>query len=500
MLSAAFLRKERLIPMKTLFIDIDTLRADHMGCYGYSRNTTPNMDQVAKGGVMFTNYYCSDAPCLPSRAALSSGMFGIHNGAVGHGSTAGDMMLFGLGRGFTDERMDNSFFSVFQRSGIHTASISTFPERHAAWWFNAGLNEIHNVGKRGGESAEEVIPIALDWVEKNAEREDWFLHLHLWDPHTPYRAPAEFGNPFEDEPLENWITEEIFEDHLTLAGPHGLNEIGMYTDVISDKYPRQPGKVMQYSKLKDLFDGYDCGIRYADQMIGKVFDALKAKGVYEEVTIIITSDHGENMGELGIYSEHGTADQPTCNIPMIISMPKGAKNVVDNELHYNLDIVPTMAELLQAPRYEKWDGQSYLKTLLTGEPQGREDLVISQMAHVCQRSARFGDWLYIRTYHDGFHLLFDDEMLFNLKEDPHETVDVKGQYPEVCAKGTKIILDWHDQMMKTSLTNVDPLWTVIREGGPYHARLSNLKPYIKRLEMTGRGDKAEILRKKYNIN
>ncbi|MEG1887236.1 MAG: sulfatase-like hydrolase/transferase, partial [Oscillospiraceae bacterium] len=86
--------------MNILFIDIDTLRPDHMGCYGYSRNTTPNMDAVAAEGLRFENYYCSDAPCLPSRAALISGKFGIRNGVVGHGGTAADMCLRGADRGF----------------------------------------------------------------------------------------------------------------------------------------------------------------------------------------------------------------------------------------------------------------------------------------------------------------------------------------------------------------------------------------------------------------
>ena len=68
--------------MNVLFIDIDTLRPDHMGCYGYGRNTTPNFDAIAREGVRFDNYYCSDAPCLPSRAALVSGTFGIKNGVA----------------------------------------------------------------------------------------------------------------------------------------------------------------------------------------------------------------------------------------------------------------------------------------------------------------------------------------------------------------------------------------------------------------------------------
>ena len=93
---------------KVLFVDIDTLRPDHMGCYGYERNTTPNMDEVAKEGIRFEEYYCSDAPSLPSRASLISGMFGIKNGAVGHGGTAGDRRLEGRDRSFCDRYdMDN---------------------------------------------------------------------------------------------------------------------------------------------------------------------------------------------------------------------------------------------------------------------------------------------------------------------------------------------------------------------------------------------------------
>ena len=136
--------------MRVLFIDIDTLRPDHMGCYGYYRNTTPNMDKVAAEGVRFDNYYCSDAPCLPSRAALVSGRFGIRNGAVGHGGTAADMRLKGADRGFRDIHDINSLHNIFRRAGMYTASVSTFPERHSSWWFNAGFNETYNVGDCGG--------------------------------------------------------------------------------------------------------------------------------------------------------------------------------------------------------------------------------------------------------------------------------------------------------------------------------------------------------------
>lgn len=483
--------------MRILFVDIDTLRPDHMSCYGYGRNTTPNIDRVCAESVRFDNYYCSDAPCLPSRAALVSGMFGIRNGAVGHGGTAADRRLTGAPRDFTDFVDENCFHNVFRRAGFHTASVSTFPERHSSWWFNAGFNECYNVGGRGGESGEKVLPVALDWLDRNGAKDNWFLHVHFWDPHTPYRAPAEFGNPFENEPLDSWITPKIFQQHRQHTGPHSINELGMYDSDFNENFPRALGKAETMEELKEVMDGYDCGIRYADNLVGQIFDRLREQGVYDDTAIIITADHGENMGELGIYSEHATADHPTCHIPFIMKWPGGRKGVQDTGLHYNLDLVPTMADLLHVEKKENWDGESYAASVFADENTGRHSLVLSQMAHVCQRSARFGDWLYIRSIHDGFHL-FDDEMLFNLKEDPYEQHDLKEEHPELCAMGAKIILDWQEAQMKKSSSPIDPMWTVMQEGGPYHTR-GHLEDYLKRLEVTGRADGAQKLREKYHV-
>lgn len=212
--------------MKLLLIDIDTLRPDHLGCYGYPRNTSPNMDAIAADGACFTDYYCSDAPCLPSRAAMFTGKFGIHTGINGHGGTAADLRLEGAGRDFRDRCAVTNLPAILRNYGMYTASISTFPERHSAWWFNAGFQETHNLGTGGGEIAQEVTPVALRWLEDNRDREDWFLHVHYWDPHTQYRTPAEVGNPFEgqDSPALDWITPEIFEKHRKMAGFH--SEIG----------------------------------------------------------------------------------------------------------------------------------------------------------------------------------------------------------------------------------------------------------------------------------
>jgi arylsulfatase A-like enzyme len=312
-------------------------------------------------------------------------------------------------------------------------------------------------------------------------------------------VPEEYGEPFADDPLPEWLTDEVWQRHLNMVGPHKAQEIHMWSDQVpaylGDSIPRQPGSLRTKEDLRRMIDGYDTGVRYADDQIGKIVAALKAAGVYDETVIILSADHGENLGELGLYGEHGTADAITCRVPLIIKWPGLRSGTTDEGLHYSLDLAPTIADLLGREPAPIWDGQSYAETLRTGVGTGRDQLVISQCAHVCQRSVRFGDYLYMRTYHDGFHL-FPKEMLFNLVEDPHEQHDLAPAHPELCREGAARLLNWHDEQMATSTTDVDPLWTVMREGGPFHAR-GNLKSYCAYLEKTGRAWAIPELRAKH---
>ncbi|GGD78571.1 sulfatase family protein [Paenibacillus nasutitermitis] len=481
--------------MRVLLLDLDSTRPDHLGCYGYHRNTSPNIDRIAAQGVRFDNYYTSDAPCFPSRTALMTGRFGIHNGVVGHGGTAGDVRHEGESRQFRSKLAAESFPALFRQAGMKTALVSPFGERHTAWTFYAGFNEIHNTGKGGMESAEEVTPVVLDWLDRNAGQDDWMLYVNYWDPHTPYRAPESFGNPFREDPLPEWMTDEVLERHREKVGPHSVHEINMYNNRTSPEYPRYPGELKNSDDMRRMVDGYDCGVRFMDDNIGMIFDRLEKIGVMDDVVVIITADHGENMGELGIYGEHGTADQGTCRIPMIIRWPGRTAGSVDTGLHYHLDLPPTMAELMELPPAPSWDGRSYAGSVLAGEDTGRESLVISQCAHVCQRSVRFDDWLYIRTYHDGYHL-FDKEMLFNLKDDIYEQNNVAPQRPDICREAVYRLTDWHDSMMASMDCDVDPLWTVMMEGGPYHAK-GHLKEYGERLLESGREQALIELRKRH---
>jgi len=488
--------------MRILYIDIDTLRPDHLGCYGYHRDTSPNIDRIAQESIIFNSYHCSDAPCLPSRTALTTGQFGFHTGVVGHGGTAADIRIEGAQRGFKSRLEFDSLPGILSSYGLKTVSISPFAARHGAWSFYAGWDEIHNTGKGGMEGANDITPTALEWIKHHAREDNWFLHINYWDPHTPYRAPVDMGNPFENDLVSGWVTEEILEGHQNLIGPHKAGNINMFnntTDSVSQNLPLgtliTPPKIETMQDLHQIFDGYDLGIRRADDHTGIIFNALKTQGVFDDLIIIISSDHGENMGELGIYAEHGTADLITTRVPLIIRWPGLQSGLVDDGFHYNLDLVPTLADILGIEASPRWDGQSFASAIQEGSECGRDYLILSQCAHVCQRSVRFDNWLFIRTYHDGFHL-FPEEMLFDIENDPHEQFNLSGKYPEICGQAVNYLNIWHADMMQSMETPIDPMQVVLQEGGPFHAR-GQLKKYCELLETTGRGWAIEELKKRH---
>ncbi|MFL2109949.1 sulfatase family protein [Marinilactibacillus psychrotolerans] len=482
--------------MKLLFIDVDSLRPDHLGCYGYHRNTSPNIDRIAERGIRFTKYYASDAPCKPSRTAFTTGKFGIRTGVVDHGGKATNLRNSEKNSDFKDGLETFSLPGILRQKGLETVLVSTFHERHSAWHFAAGWNQIFNCGKLGDEIASEVTPIALKWLKSNTDKDNWCLYLNYWDPHTPYRTPESYGKPFRNDPLPDWLTKEKLEKDRQLAGPHSAREVDMYWNKPLPEYPRYPTEIKDMDDMRKLIDGYDTGIRYMDDHLGQIFEELDNQGILDEVAVIITGDHGENLGELGIYAEHATADKGTCNIPMILSLPEMKDSRIDDNFHYNMDILPTLAEWLNVEADPEWDAKSFAPALSGQSYKDRKFLVISQCSHVCQRSVLFDKWLYIRTYHDGFHL-FEKHMLFDLEEDPYEQHNLAETREDIVREAIGLLNEWHDEMMAKMTEPVDPLWTVMNEGGPYHAK-GNLEMYInQRLLPTGRTEAVEKLKQAY---
>ena len=491
--------------MRILYLDVDSLRPDHLGCYGYLRNTSPNMDRLAAQGVRFNRCYTSDAPCLPSRTALFTGRFGIHTGVVNHGGVAAQPFIEGPARGFRDAFGRTSWPVLLRNLGYHTVAISPFGERHSAWHWHAGFNEIHNTGGGGNENADRISAEAMDWLQRRGTHDHWFMHLNLWDPHTAYRVPMEYGNPFAGQPHPDWLTEEVRLRHWAGSGPHGAREAMGYRDEIpaylrGQSFPRQPWTIDSQAKVRMMYDGYDTGVRYADDHIGRVLNQLADLGVLDDTAIILSADHGENLGELNVYGDHQTADECTCHVPLIIRWPgitDAQAGRVDEGLHYHVDFAATAVGLAGGQVPDTWDGCSFADSFRRGETAGRDHLVLSQAAWCVQRAVRWGSHLYLRTHHDAWHD-YPDEMIYDVVRDPHELDNLAPVRHDLAAQGRAKLEAWQHAMRPAGWPHPDPLQTVLREGGSLHA-LDGGAPYLARLRQTGRADVAARLARKHGL-
>lgn len=482
--------------MRILYIDIDSLRPDHLSCYGYHRETSPHIDAIAREGVRFTRYFATDTPCLPSRTALFLGQFGIRTGVVNHGGLFADLMPQGAARGFRSQVAQDTLAGVLRQAGIHSASISPFPHRHSAYQIWYGFNETFDTGRNGLENADEMYPPARRWLQQNGRQDNWFLHINFWDPHTPYDHPAAFGNPFADEPIADWITQDLIDAQNRSFGPHSCTEVPGETDQLPPIWRMGVGHIRTLADAKIHMDGYDTGIRYADHYVGKLVQDLKDLGIHDETAIIISADHGENQGELNVWGDHQLADAITNRVPLIVRWPgvtDSQAGQVSQRLQYNLDLTATLAELAGQEAPAAWQGESFASALTEGDTRGRPQLVLSNGAWSCQRSVCWDRWLFIRTYHTGMKDL-PAYMVFDLEADPHETINLAGTRPDILGQGLLRLDQWMGEQMGASERG-DPFWGVMGEGGPLHANTTRpaWQAYLERLRATGRAHHADRL-------
>jgi len=306
------------------------------------------------------------------------------------------------------------------------------------------------------------------------------------------------GNPFENDPPPAWMTDEVRQATWDTYGPGCAQEPGgnYCHPETNARWARMTAAIDSMDAYKHWIDGYDCGIYYADKMVGQLLDKLDAQGILDDTMIIVSSDHGENQGELSVYGDHQTGDHITNRVPLIIRHPQGVggKGRVDKALHYQFDYAATVIEMLGGTVPGTWDGVSFRDAFEKEEESGRDFLVVANCAWACQRAARWDDYIMIRTFHSGFKN-YPDIMLFNLAEDPHELNNLAGACPELVAQGLAKLEQWTTDEMRRSQRTVDPMWIVMREGGPLHARFTSpqFANYKERLRQTGREEFAAEL-------
>ncbi len=448
--------------MRIILFDIDCLRPDHLGCYGYGRPTSPNIDRIARQGMRLNGCYCADSPCMPSRAGFISGRFGIHNGVVSN---------VGAGARFHFRRRDyggplpenQMLMRQIRQFGKHeTFSFTNFAWRHSFSEFALGWTSVHSPNLKGGhESAAEVNEPVLAWLKTNARRENYLLHINYWDTHRIYWMEPSWADRFSGTPCPAWPDEAAFESINKVTGP--FSGTGQFPNHVS-RVPLLPGKITNRSEYEHAITGYDAAIAYTDHHVGVVLEELDRQGVLDDAAILFTSDHGDAFGEHGIFTDHVCADECIHHIPLIIRWPGvTTANSSCDSLLYNVDLSVTLCELLGAPVPEHWDGKSFAANLRGRPGLERDYLVWDTALYTVQRAVRTRQHLLIRTYDDFNYESFEPVELYDILADPYQTRNLLDSRPDTVARLDHLMNDWLHEQLTKPYAIADPLQAVLYE-------------------------------------
>ncbi len=485
--------------MRILYLDIDCLRWDRLHVNGNPRPTTPTIDALAARGVNFTNCHCSDAPCLPSRAALFSGRFGINNGAICHEGPAQGLRYAGDGHWHDETRMH--WLRVMQKAGWRTVSFSGFGQRHAAWWYNVGFTDSYSNRLPGGsESAGFIEGHVAPWLEANGKNDRWFMHINFWDTHTPYnRQPAEYNRMMAELPGQQWPTDgQIREDHGRWFGPRTARDWHLGTGGVKPDWMGDwdvPNQIASRADFDRYLLGYDASLRYVDDTIARLLAILEKQGVLDDTLIMVSSDHGEAIGEQGMYFEHGNCSEGVNHIPLVLAGPGVKQGLTSDALVYQFDVIPALlgaAGCKTPPNLDCGD----LSPALRGEAfAGRDHLVLGCGIYSFQRAVRTRTHRLIRTIHPGYYPL-EDKVLVDLERDPLGRTNALESQSEVAARLDSLYSDWWHRHCAGAGASVDP-FTLMGDYGPY--TYGEPEDIIATLESQGHREHANMLRRRLLI-
>jgi len=455
-----------------VFIISDQHKLEAIGAYGSKLAITPNIDMLAKTGVIFNNAYTPAPVCAPARAALVTGMYPYANGAIYHKAPikmpngkiknlgSGILRKTGYHEGiktlpsiFRDENyitaapgkmhvhgeLQKNIDSNYKEGndlGFDEISVRYYTEFPGGHYqdivgedtymryrqfkkykdaFHKGsmhLNEEYEatIVKNDEDNFDMVVAKqSVDFIKKRGkDGKNFFLHVGFEKPHAPFTTTQKY---------------------LNMHNPDDYELPATYDDWYKKgKYPWSPnwihsGIPKKLSKAKNVMAAYNACITEMDAMVGRVVNSLKEQGLYENTIIIYTTDHGEHLFEHGLRGKHNM-NEDAVNVPFIISYPKlFQQNVFNNTNVSFVDLMPTLAELINGKTPETAQGISLVDVLknnteikdrtVFSEFRGADYTLLPGIKNVPSRMMKKGDYKFIYTH--GIIA-----QLYNIKEDPDE--------------------------------------------------------------------------------
>jgi len=351
--------------VNVVLVTLDTLRADRLGCYGFTGIQTPNIDGVAREGVLFEQATATAPMTLPAHASILTGLVPPHHGVRDNG-------------GFFLEADKTTLAERLKAAGYATGAFVGAWVLDRRWGLDQGFEtysdrfdlskyKVVNLGtvqKKG----DEVMDLALAWLETVKQRK-FFAWIHLYDPHTPY------------EPPEPW----------------------------KSRYPRQP---------------YLGEVAYTDQVVGRLVSWLKAAGQWDRTVLVLMADHGESLGEHGERTHTFFVYDATVHVPLIVRTPWGDHGRSSAQVA-SVDVMPTLLDLAGLAPEPGVDGRSLARLVLApaAEAGGRaySETYFPRFHYGWQhlRAMRDGTWKYIEA---------PTPELYDIRADPGETKNVYKAY------------------------------------------------------------------------
>lgn len=344
-----------------LVLTIDTLRADHLGCYGWKRPTTPRIDELAAHSVVFEHVQSSSSWTLPSMTSLMTGLSvtGHHCDHIG-------------------SRLDPSYTTLaelLRDAGYDTKLVASHQFLSAPYGLQQGFTHVDTsvVQDENDITSQDVTDLGLQWLEQKSAVHDgvpWLLWLHYFDPHAPY-----------------------------LPHPGVSEAFGVESDL-------------------DLYDGE---IAYTDQHIGRLLDALARSPLAQNTIVVVVADHGEEFGEHGNFGHGYDLSEEVVHVPLILRVPGLAARRV-GDLVPTVDLLPTLLELCRVPLSHAIEGRT-VEPLLRGIALPEQEALseVRWMAGQDLRCVRVGDWKRIEgVLHKGTPEEQRVDELHDLAQDPRE--------------------------------------------------------------------------------
>jgi arylsulfatase A-like enzyme len=397
-----------------LIVVIDALRADRLGCYGYDRNTSPNMDLLAadSDGVRFTRHYAQAAWTKPSTASLFTGLYLFQHGVEkGHQKTTTQREWY-----YTSQVIDDRFTSVAERLqplGVHTFAVVKTYLVAPKYGFARGFDDFEH--RREARTERKRIKRTLRSIRRSEG--PFFGYVHLEGVHHPF--PAETRHP---EIMESHGFE--YDEKARAARGKDFGTGSFHRGV------RDEGLVLDDDDVRFLNLVYDAEVRWVDEeLIAPLIEGLTELQVYDNCLIIITADHGEELYDHGSVGHSRTLYEEVIRIPMIAKFPRGRRPAaLGRKVHaitQSIDLLPSLVRFFGGKVPADVPGV---------------DIFSGRSAGLAYAELRDKRWAVVQ---DTFKIIRGSTgtRLFDLENDPAERLDLASELPDQVEAMNQVVMN-----------------------------------------------------------